>query len=226
MPLDNANHKAVVFDLDGTLIDSLPDLAGALNRSLARHGSPPVPLTEVAPMVGDGARVLLHKGYAARNLLPSDHDEAFFLADYEAHVTDLTKPFPGIPEALIALRDSGYQLGLCTNKPEVSARIVLSALDLDKFFPIVVGGDATTHRKPDPRHLAAVLAAMNVAKDQAVMIGDHANDMATASGLGVTAIFVTWGYGRTDAPVRVDRAIDLPEMVARVFADRDALLTS
>ena len=210
--------RAVVFDLDGTLIDSLPDLAGALNRSLARHGHGPVPPEDVAPMVGDGAKVLLQKGYATYDLVPSDEDEAIFLADYEAHVTDLTEPFPGIPKALADLRDAGYQLAVCTNKPEVSARKVLAALELEASFDAVIGGDATPFRKPDPRHLQAVLQAIDVDPTHAIMVGDHRNDMATAAGSGVTAIFVTWGYGRTDAPIRIDRADQLPTTVAGIFA--------
>ncbi|GBR76324.1 putative phosphatase [Acidiphilium acidophilum DSM 700] len=209
--------KAVVFDLDGTLIDSLPDLAGALNRSLARHGQGPIVQSDVAPMVGDGAKVLLQKGYAACGLSPTDEDEAIFLADYEAHVTDLTEPFPGIPAALTALRDSGYRLAVCTNKPEVSARKVLAALDLEAFFDVVIGGDATPYRKPDPRHLQAVLNALDVTTTDAVMVGDHINDMKTAAGLRVEAIFVTWGYGRTDAMTRVDQAAQLPALVDRLL---------
>lgn len=209
--------KAVVFDLDGTLIDSLPDLAGALNRSLARHGQGPIVQSDVAPMVGDGAKVLLQKGYAACGLSPTDEDEAIFLADYEAHVTDLTEPFPGIPAALTALRDSGYRLAVCTNKPEVSARKVLAALDLEVFFDVVIGGDATPYRKPDPRHLQAVLNALDVTTTDAVMVGDHINDMKTAAGLRVDAIFVTWGYGRTDAMTRVDQAAQLPALVDRLL---------
>jgi phosphoglycolate phosphatase len=169
-------------------------------------------------MVGDGAKVLLQKGYAARGLSPSDEDEAIFLADYEAHVTDLTEPFPGIPDALTTLRNTGYRLAVCTNKPEVSARKVLAALDLEGFFDVVIGGDATPYRKPDPRHLQAVLSALDVTTKDAVMVGDHINDMSTASGLEVEAIFVTWGYGRTDAKTRVNTADQLPPLVDRILA--------
>lgn len=214
---DAAGSKAVVFDLDGTLIDSLPDLAAALNRSLARHDCGPIEVAEVAPMVGDGAKVLLRKGYAARNLTPSAHDESVFLEDYEAHVTDLTEAYAGIPEVLAALKASGYALAVCSNKPEVSARKVLNALDLEQYFPVVIGGDMTPYRKPDPRHLGAVLEAMNIGKADAVMIGDHANDMATAAGLGAKAIFVTWGYGQSDAPVRVDQVSALPGVIGVCF---------
>ncbi|MCW8308136.1 HAD-IIIA family hydrolase [Acidiphilium sp. PA] len=211
--------KAVVFDLDGTLIDSLPDLAAALNRSLSRYDYPPLSRSDVGPMVGDGAKVLLQKGYAARGSKPTAEDEAIFLADYEAHVTDLTEPYAGIPEALARLTAQGYQLGLCTNKPEVSARKVLAALDLDRFFPVVIGGDATPYRKPDPRHLAAVLAAMAIQTDRAIMIGDHANDMATAAGLGVATIFVDWGYGRAEGTITIQNPAELVPAVHSIFVN-------
>ncbi|HEX7390341.1 MAG TPA: phosphoglycolate phosphatase [Acidiphilium sp.] len=209
--------RAVAFDLDGTLIDSLPDLAAALNRSLARHGKEPVGREDVRPMVGDGAKMLLRRGYEARGLEPAAGDEALFLEDYEAHVTDLTEAYPGIPEALGALAAQGYRLGLCTNKPEASARKVLAALGLDRFFGTIVGGDSAPWRKPDPRHLAAVLDGLGVAAEHAVMVGDHRNDLATAEGLGVPAIFVAWGYGRLDASVKIDRADQLLPTVGRLI---------
>ncbi|WP_174503328.1 phosphoglycolate phosphatase [Acidiphilium sp. C61] len=209
--------RGVVFDLDGTVIDSLPDLAAALNRSLARHGAAPVAREDVAPMVGDGAKMLLKRGYAARGMTPEAADEAIFLADYEAHVTDLTEPYPGIVTALETLAARGYRLGMCTNKPEASARKVLAALDLDRFFPVLIGGDATNFRKPDPRHLGAVLEAMTIAPRGAVMVGDHHNDIATAEGLGVASIFVRWGYGRAEGTIAIGETEALVPAVERLL---------
>ena len=206
--------RGAVFDLDGTLIDSLPDLAGALNRSLACHGKPPLERSEVAAMVGDGATVLLRRGYAARGLEPSPSDLTMFLNDYEAHAAELTEPFPGIPEVLADLRVKGLALAVCTNKPEASARKVLAALDLEDYFCAIIGGDAIQYRKPDPRHLQAVLAAIDVSAANAVMIGDHRNDMLAASGSNVVGIFVAWGYGTADAVYRVDQPAELPATIA------------
>ncbi len=210
--------RAAIFDLDGTLIDSLPDLAAALNRSLARHGEAPVEPALVKPMIGDGALMLLKRGYAVRGLVPSDADVQIFLEDYEAHVTDLTVVFAGIPQALATLADEGYVLAVCTNKPEVSARKVLAALDLEAPFQAVIGGDATPFRKPDPRHLQAVLDAIGVPASCAVMIGDHPNDLAAAAGCATTGIFCNWGYGRADAAFQVDEPAELAPMIGAILA--------
>ena len=217
MPDPVGDKRAVVFDLDGTLIDSLPDLAAALNRSLARHGQAPITTDQVKPMVGDGALMLLQRGYSARGLTPSDADTDIFLADYQAHVTDLTSIYPEIPAMLATLAAQGYALAVCTNKPEASARKVLAALNLLAPFPVVIGGDTTPFRKPDPRHLQAVLDAIGVAPAHAVMIGDHPNDLATADGCGAGAIFCAWGYGQSDSPHRAASPAQLPALIATLL---------
>jgi phosphoglycolate phosphatase len=117
------------------------------------------------------------------------------MADYEANAAVLTQPFAGIPELLGALGDAGWRLAVCTNKPEAAARVLLSGLGLDRHFSALGGGDSFPMRKPDPGHLRATLAAAGAAPEQAVMIGDHANDMLAARGAGVRAIFAGWGYG-------------------------------
>ena len=210
--------RAIIFDLDGTLIDSLPDLTATLNRSLARHDKTPLPPDQVRPMVGDGSKKLLERGYAARGMTPSDEDFAIYSADYEAHVTDMTKPFPGIPEMLETLNQAKFALGVCSNKPHVSAERILTALDLKTYFPVLIGADQTAYRKPDPRHLGAVLDAMEIDPRFAIMVGDHRNDLATAAGLGVPAIFVAWGYGEAEAPVVAHRPAELPALVRDIFA--------
>lgn len=210
--------RAVVFDLDGTLLDSLPDLAGALNRSLARYGLAPIPQDEVRPMVGDGSRKLLERGYAAHDRTPSDEDFAIYMEDYEAHATDLTTLFDGIDKAVAALEADGYGLGVCSNKPHDAAERVLKSLGIAHYFLTMIGGDQTEHRKPDPRHLGAVLEAMGVKPRDAIMVGDHRNDLATAKGLGSPAIFAGWGYGEADAQVVAHKPAELPGLVKQIFA--------
>jgi phosphoglycolate phosphatase len=213
-----AEPRAVIFDLDGTLIDSLPDLTATLNRSLARHGLAPLSEDQVRPMVGDGSKKLLERGYAVYGKTPTEEDFDIYSADYEAHVTDQTKPFDSVGAMLETLHRSGLKLGICSNKPHQSAERILDALHLKTYFPVLIGADQTAYRKPDPRHLAEVLKAMGVAPRNAIMVGDHRNDLATAQGLDVPAIFVSWGYGKADAPVVANRASEVPGLVEKIFA--------
>ncbi len=204
--------RAVVFDLDGTLIDSLPDIAAAVNHVLAWRGFLRLPPREVEAMIGDGAKILLDRAFAARGAQAGPEDLAVFLNWYTVHGADETRPYPGMIEALEALREAGHKLGVCTNKPEVAALEILAALQLAPYFHVITGGDSTPYRKPDPRHLAATLAALD-ARD-AVMVGDHFNDMAAAKGCGIPGIFAAWGYGTAESDYVAQNASELPALVA------------
>jgi phosphoglycolate phosphatase len=208
--------RAVVFDLDGTLIDSDPDIRAALNRVLVAEGLTPLTAAEVRSMIGDGAKVLVERAFAARGQAAHEDHVAAFIADYEANTVVETAPFPGIVEALQALNQAGHPLGVCTNKPVVAARNVLMALGLDHYFRVIVGGDSTPYRKPNPNHLAVVLQELGATPGRAVMVGDHANDIDAAAGLGVPSIFVSWGYGKAQGSHTIDKAIELPGLVAQM----------
>jgi len=184
---------AVVFDLDGTLIDSAPDIAAVLNRILAADGHAGLSLDEVRAMIGDGAKQLLERGFAARGAQAEPRHLAAFIADYQENPVRETICYPGMEAALARLKAEGRQLGLCTNKPAGPTTRILDELGLTSYFAAITGGDSTPYKKPDPRHLAATLAAMEVSS--AIMIGDHPNDMDAAAGLGLEAVFVSWGYG-------------------------------
>ncbi|MCZ8279786.1 MAG: phosphoglycolate phosphatase [Acetobacteraceae bacterium] len=203
-------RRCAVFDLDGTLVDSAPDIHAALDRLMARRRLPGFARAEVVGMIGDGVRVLLERAHAARGITLDEASLDHFMTDYEANAAVLTQPFAGIPELLSALQASGWRLAVCTNKPEAAARVLLSGLGLDRHFSALGGGDSFPMRKPDPGHLRATLAAAGAAPDQAVMIGDHANDMLAARGAGVRAIFAGWGYGPQSmaggAPIALDVA--------------------
>jgi len=187
--------RCAVFDLDGTLVDSAPDLHAALDRLMAVKRLPGFARAEVVAMIGDGVRVLLERAYAARGIALDEADLQHFMTDYEANAAVLTRAFDGIPELLGGLRDAGWRLAVCTNKPEGAARVLLSGLGLDGHFSALGGGDSFPMRKPDPGHLRATLAATGAAPENAVMIGDHRNDIDAARGAGVRAIFAGWGYG-------------------------------
>eukprot|EP01031_Cornospumella_fuschlensis_P049702 gene49702-60841_t len=184
-----------IFDLDGTLVDSAPDLRAALNRLMLAEGLAPFPLPEVAAMIGDGARALLAKAFSARG---AAFDEALlpgFLTDLEANSAVLTRPYPGMVAALEALSARGWRHAVCTNKPIAATRALLAELDLARHFALVLGGDSLAVKKPDPAHVRGVLEGLGVPAAEAVMIGDHQNDIRAARGAGVRSVFAAWGYG-------------------------------
>jgi phosphoglycolate phosphatase len=192
----NAPAPLLVFDLDGTLVDSVPDIAAAVNRMLAARGLAPLPHPTVAAMVGDGLHPLIQRAFAYHGGTPDPAAAHDYLSDYESNVAVDTRLFDGIPEALDALEQAGWRLAVCTNKPERAARLLLDALGIAARFHAIGGGDSFAAHKPDPRHLQGTIAAAGGDPSRALMVGDHTNDVLAAQGSGVRAIFAGWGYGR------------------------------
>ena len=202
--------RALIFDLDGTLIDSEPDLRATLNRLLADRGLSPLDAATVRSMIGDGARMLVQRAFAAHHRSAGPAEYGDFLQDYEANAAVATVVYPGIESTLSTLSAAGHKMAVCTNKPEQAARNVLEALRLAAFFAAVVGGDGP-HRKPDPRPLSQALAALG--ETDGVMIGDHRNDMAAAQALNLPFIHAAWGYGEVEADAVARRPMDLLGLV-------------
>ncbi len=209
----------MLFDLDGTLVDSVPDLAAAANRLLAEFGRQPLGQEEIAAMVGDGVAKLVERVLAARHVGDAALAPAIarFTLLYEADATTLTRPYPGVPEGLAELVRAGAALAVCTNKSLQATHAVLNGLGLARFFAVVLGGDSLPTHKPDPAPLIAALDRLDVAPAQAAMVGDHRNDVLAAQGAGTAAIFARYGYGlatlgelRPDA--MIDRFADLPRL--------------
>ena len=190
--------RTLLFDLDGTLVNSVPDLTTALNTVVARDGLAPFAEAEVARMVGDGVRVLLERGFSARGATPDAEAQQRFMAVYGAHVADDSRPYPHVAETLRSLAEAGWRMAVCTNKPEALARKLLETLGLLGFFAAVAGGDSYPTRKPDPAHVTATLAAAGDSGAGAIMIGDHHNDISAATGAGLPCIYAAWGYGGPD----------------------------
>ena len=220
-----SKRKAVVFDLDGTLVDSAPDLATALNALLAEERRRPLTLDEVKTMIGDGAAKLVERAFAATGDVPENDIPGLterFLGHYEGHATDLTRPYPGVRETLDRLTADGRVPAVCSNKPEQPTREVLRDLDLDGYFAAVVGGDSLPGiRKPDPRMLQAVLDTVGAAPGESVMVGDNANDVAVARALGVPVIVRAGGYtplspAELGADAIIDHFAELREVLARL----------
>lgn len=211
--------RTLVLDLDGTLVDSLPDLVTALNRLLLARGLRAVGPAEVAPWVGDGGGALVRRAFAAQNRVPDEEDLSGFIADYTAHVADATVPFPGVPATLMWLHSAGWRLAICTNKPELATRDLLAALGLAQHFVAIGGGDTFPMRKPHPDHLLRTIALAGGDPAFSVMVGDHANDAQAALGAGVPCVFAGWGYGTPDMAVGV-------QAVAAQFADLPAIVSA
>jgi 2-phosphoglycolate phosphatase len=186
----------VLFDLDGTLVDTAPDIARALGAALAEIGLPPLPLDTVKQMVGDGARELIRRALAGAPADPAREEAAFgrFLASYRENVCVASQLYPGVVEGLAALRSDGAALAVVTNKPGDLARALLAALGIAASFEAVIGDGDGFPRKPDPAAALSVLAKVSASPERAVMVGDGLPDMRLARALGATAVAATWGY--------------------------------
>jgi phosphoglycolate phosphatase len=218
-------RTALIFDLDGTLVDSLPDLQAALNETLREIGKKPISREAVRVMIGDGTAMLVARGLAASGAPADLHDECLrrFLEIYSADPVSRTRPYPGVPEVLAALAADGCRLGICTNKPQTATLAVLRGLRLDGFFSAVLGGDVLPVRKPDPGHLLGAIAALSALPEEAVMIGDSENDVAVAKAAGVPIVLKRYGYarvppGQLDADIELDAFAELPKALAALDA--------
>lgn len=202
-PVTDRWPEAVVFDLDGTLIDSVGDIADALNAALTKSGMAPFTETEVRLMVGAGARVLIQRALDARGAAGdaalAQQLYADFLETYRTASVARTTVFDGAQGLLADLRQQGIKLAICTNKPQGITEDVLAKLELQQFFQVVVGATDALPRKPNPEMLLAALAALGAEPNAAVMIGDSSNDVGTARTAGVPVVAVSFGYTRTPA---------------------------
>ena len=201
--LDDLNGATIAFDLDGTLVDTAPDLVGALNIILAQESLPPLPFDDVRLMVGRGARALLERGFAAAGA-PLNAEQApalvqRFVDAYLVRIADESAPFPGVVEVLTDLKAAGAKLVVCTNKLTNLSLALLDAVALSPFFEAVIGADLAPAAKPDGRHVAAAVAAAGGDVTRAVMIGDSINDALGARNAGVPGVLVSFGY--TEDPV-------------------------
>ncbi len=213
----------LVFDLDGTLVDSVPDLHAAANAMLRECGCRPVSPVEVRHMVGDGVPALVERALAASGGDRVAVSDALprFLSFYEANAARLTRPYPGVRETLGLLRRRGYRTAICTNKPQRATIAVLQGLDLSALFDAIAGGDRFPMRKPDPRHLLGVVAELDGEAARAAMIGDSENDAAAAHAAAMPLVLMRHGYARVDpatlgADALLDHFADLPAALDRL----------
>jgi phosphoglycolate phosphatase len=190
---------ALICDLDGTLLDSAPDLRQALNAALKAEGRRALTLEEVEAMIGDGMLPLIQRAYAATGA-PVSVAESYpkferFIGFYRELQPDPAQIYPHVTEVLAALQKAGVKLAICTNKQEEATHRLLKQLDLARFFSFVAGGDTFPVHKPHPGHVEGVLKALAVRAENAAMVGDSGNDILSARGAGVPCLLVSQGYG-------------------------------
>ena len=212
--------RLVVFDLDGTLIDSRHDLADSVNALIAELGGEPLGVDTVTAMVGEGAAVLVRRALTAAGLDQAPGALDRFLAHYEERLTVHTRPYDGILQLLEALRSDGLPLAVLTNKPARPSREILERLGLAPFFSQVVGGDTAAGRKPDPSGLLGIVERAGVAAPATLMVGDSPIDMETARRAGALLCLARYGFGApagglTPGPddIVIDHPLDLSAAV-------------
>src|SRR5215471_19087581 len=219
--------STIVFDLDGTLVDTAPDLIDALNFVLDREGLPPVPLRSARNLIGAGARKLIERGLEvegrAVNTADIDRMTKDFIGYYADHIADESRPFEGLEAALDDLSARGHRLAVCTNKLEWLSKRLLDRLDLSSRFAAICGADTFGVQKPDPTILRETVARAGGLISASIMVGDAGTDVGVARRAGVPVIGVSFGY--TDVPIeelRPDRLIhhmkDLPDAVTGLMS--------
>lgn len=200
--METTHKEAIFFDLDGTLIDSVPDLANAVNIMLQRLKEPTVPENRVRDWVGNGSVMLVKRALAKRREIeeneidPVRFEEAhtIFLDAYQAHLCDATRPYPHVKETLRELKNGGYRLAIITNKPHRFVHPILERLGMDDLFSFFLGGDTLPKKKPDPMPLLHMCDMMGLEKESCVMVGDSKNDLLAAKEAGIQSIAVSYGY--------------------------------
>jgi phosphoglycolate phosphatase len=219
--------QAIIFDLDGTLVDSAEDLRAALNKLLSELKLRPIEAVEIKGMIGDGVLKLVERALVAANGDPAQADFLLprFLAIYQANPAALTRCYPGVLETLDTLRRRGFRLAVVTNKPVFATKKILEALSLAEFFPVVVGGDSLPQRKPDPAQLLEAARQLGVNVDETLMVGDNIHDVEAAHAAGMRCVAVSYGYhhrppSEFNADHLIDRFGELPPLVISPTSNR------
>lgn len=192
------SNPTIVFDLDGTLINTAADLVASVNHTIAAAGLDPVKVDDLNHLVGHGALVMIERAFAMREKPLAKEDLRplleRFIAHYQAHIPGESQPYPGLVDTLDRFEAAGYTLAVCTNKMEGLARPLLEGLGLTRYFAAITGGDTFTVRKPDAQHLLGTIAKAGGNPQRAIMVGDSRNDILVAQNANIPSIAVPFGY--------------------------------
>ncbi len=222
--------ELLLFDLDGTLIDSVPDLSKALNATLKELGLPTYGEVTIRGWIGNGAAMLVKRGLAGRREIDREPEEALFrkameifLERYAAVLNDATGLYPEVEETLEALKDRGYRMAVVTNKPSQFVGPILENLGIEPYFEHIVGGEDLPKKKPDPLPLLHTCEALDCRPESAVMIGDSSNDILAAQAAGIPVIAVAYGYsaGRPVEELGADAVVERFGEILRFFLERE-----
>ncbi|MEE8438081.1 MAG: phosphoglycolate phosphatase [Micropepsaceae bacterium] len=221
------NRRAIIFDLDGTLVDTAPDLTAALNAVLRDAGHRTFDTAELRSLVGFGVRRLFERAFERTGTAISEEEllkySDEFLRYYRANIAKKSRPYPRVTETLLSLADEGFHLGVCTNKPHDLTELLLDELDLARHFGAVVGAGNTAHNKPDPGHILDVVRALEANVKRTVMVGDSAVDVAAAKAAEIPVIVMSYGYTTEPAHMLGADALtgefaDVPALVAKLLS--------
>jgi phosphoglycolate phosphatase len=222
-------RPTILFDLDGTLADTAGDLCETMNVVLTRHGRERVPAARVRHLVGGGARLLLERGFAETGTPASEAllDQTFeeFISYYSEHIADHTAIWPGVVPVLDRLQAADVALGVCTNKVERLSRQLLEKLGLDGYFPVVIGGDTLSVKKPDPEHLFEAVRLLGGDRRTTIMVGDSEADIDAAKNAKMPSICVSFGYTRQPvtelgADIIIDHFDEFPRALATLLPEQ------
>lgn len=207
--------KLVIFDLDGTLVNSITDITNSLNYATEPYGLPPKTSEEVSALVGEGITKVIERVLGDERLQYRDDVVKRFLEFYSEHIVDNTFPYPGVRETLERL--NGLKKAVISNKREALSVKVLEALDLIRFFDLVIGSDSTTEKKPSPVPVLHVISTMGLTQEDSIMVGDSDLDIAAGKNAGIKTVGVTYGYRKReflkDADYVIDEIKDLPLII-------------
>ena len=211
------NYDLVIFDLDGTLFDTAPDIGRCLNKALKEFDLPPFPEERIKEVIGPAGKAFYQAILPSEDMLPmAEKIVERYRSYYVVSNTELTRPFAGVKEMLETLMEMGVKMSVASNKPVGQVKNIVTGLGFLDYFDFIYGPEDVTNAKPDPEMLHLVMNGSEIAAEKTLMIGDTHNDMASGRAAGATTVFVEWGYSKDVDPATIDYRITDPAEIVRI----------